>query len=169
MKPDSNQDREAYYKQGEDLEVEFVECVAPIYGLTASVNPDKKTKPYVPDLVVAGEIAELKTQREPFYSSGRMFGMNPQTTVTLNPLPLMRYIHDYPFMDVYFRVNFRKSFGYGVAVAPFEGVWMINVQDLAYLASLAPVHHYKERVGDTYNNQSAYVLDLNDMIRLRKV
>ena len=51
QKPINNQDRFAYYRLGEKYEDKFVQ-VCQHYEIDAEINPEKKTNPYAPDIII---------------------------------------------------------------------------------------------------------------------
>ena len=90
QKPINNQDRFAYYRLGEKYEDKFVQ-VCQHYAIDAEINPEKKTNPYAPDIIMNGKISDLKTQTLPFFMAEKKFNMSPLDTITLNRKDVERY------------------------------------------------------------------------------
>ena len=88
--PINNQDRFAYYKLGKKYEDKFVE-ICKGHGIDADINPEKKTNPYAPDLIMNGKVSDLKTQTLPFFKSETKFNISPLDTITLNVKDVERY------------------------------------------------------------------------------
>ena len=88
--PINNQDRFAYYRLGEKYEDKFVQ-VCQHYEIDAEINPEKKTNPYAPDIIMNGKISDLKTQTLPFFMAEKKFNMSPLDTITLNRKDVERY------------------------------------------------------------------------------
>lgn len=168
----SPEDKPFWCTQGERHERAFVRFVAPAHGLTAAINPLKQFDPHVPDLLVNGQLADLKTQRTPFFTAGR-YDLDPQFAVTLNVIDLERYRalgEDFP---LYFWVRWdtlqRRFSGRTYTVRPLEGVWRTTVADLHALVDAGGVrrHPYRNRIDDSSGNaKESYVLDLGWMTHL---
>jgi len=137
-------------KYGEELEREFVDNIAPSYGLNAIINPEKETDVYAPDLVVNGEIADLKVQVTPFFTSD-----NPQWCVTFNFKSRKLYTLYYPDIVIYFFVHWRTLKWRNVIVEPLYGVWRVRLRDMDF----STLHEYK-------NGKKSYLMDLRDFERL---
>ena len=90
QKPINNQDRFAYYRLGEKYEDKFVQ-VCQHYEIDAEINPEKKTNPYAPDIIMNGKISDLKTQTLPLFMAEKKFNMSPLDTITLNRKDVERY------------------------------------------------------------------------------
>jgi hypothetical protein len=86
----SPEDKLYWCDQGEREERDFVHFLAPAHGLAATINPCKWYDHFAPDLLVDGKLADLKTQRMPFFTAGR-YGLDPQFAVTLNVGDVARY------------------------------------------------------------------------------
>ena len=88
--PINNQDRFSYYKLGEKYEDKFVE-ICKAHEIEADINPEKKTNPYAPDLIMKGKVSDLKTQTLPFFKSQEKFNISPLDAITLNRKDVERY------------------------------------------------------------------------------
>jgi hypothetical protein len=166
--PDT-EDKPLWLGLGEELERSFIESVAPKLGLSVRRNPDKDSDPTAPDLLVNGELADLKCQRTPFFSA-RRYGKDPGRTVTFNVKDYCRYLQKWPDLWIYFYVKWEvTSYPPGKAdieVQPLHGVWRVRatgVQELVR-SGRAPRHSYRRRRDDRRGNaRDSYLLSLDDL------
>ncbi|MDD4804919.1 MAG: RecQ family ATP-dependent DNA helicase, partial [Candidatus Pacebacteria bacterium] len=151
------------------------------FNLDAQINPKKETDPTVPDLIVEGQLSDLKTQKTPFFTAYRYHKMengipvpyNPAYTVTFNHKDYKRYNKLYPDIDIYFWVKWKEtsyssSFGTSVQVANVSGVWIANFDQLKYLIEEKQyhLHEYSKRITRAGNARDSYLIDLRDLRRL---
>jgi hypothetical protein len=145
----------------------FVAQVCPKLGLSATINPAKQHNRYAPDIVVDGQVADLKCQQTPFFKAGMLYNLDPQYVVTFNRKDYLRYQRLYPSIIIYFWLDWhvremlvgRSSF----VVAPLAGVWRAPFAQLAALIehSKAPLHAYQRRQGDIQGNaKESYLVDV---------
>lgn len=172
------EDKNWWLIHGVDLETKFVKFVCPKISLNAEINPKKKHDPTVPDLIVNGRLADLKTQNTPFFTVSRYskkvgektIPFDPSYAVTFNEKDFIRYKELYPDIDIYFWINwneieYKTNNGGIIKVLPISGVWRINFQDLLhYIEEInAPLHKYIRRTNDWNGNaKGSFVLDLRD-------
>lgn len=159
------EDKQYWYDKGDALEQEFVTSVAPVIGVDAIINPEKKTKRTAPDLLIGGEqYGELKSRETPFFMAEELYGLNPQYTVTFNVKDDHYYRTNHPDIPVYFWVRWRDNLTYkNKKVVPMEAVWEIPYKEISDLIArnVFPKHTYKRRVADTQGNaKDSYVIDL---------
>ena len=166
--PDT-EDKQLWIGLGEQLEYEFINCVAPRLGLSAKLNPAKGLDRTAPDLLVEGELADLKCQRTPFFTASR-YGKDPGRTVTFNVKDYDRYLSRWPDLWVYFYVKWEATtYPPGKAdihVPRLHGVWRARVSDIQRLveSGRAPRHYYKKRRNDRRGNaRDSYLLSLDDL------
>jgi len=175
------EDRAWWYKYGEMGERYFVENICPEFNLDAQINPEKERDPTVPDLVVDGQLSDLKTQKTPFFTAFRYHKMengvpvpyDPAYTVTFNHKDYKRYNKLYPDIDIYFWVKWKdtsysSSFGTTVQVAPVSGVWVASFDQLKCLIEEKQyhLHEYGKRISRAGNARDSYLIDLRDLRRL---
>jgi len=132
-------------------EQQFVAQVCPALGLVATINPAKQHDRYAPDMVVDGQVADLKCQQTPFFKARVLYNLDPQYVVTFNRKDYLRYQRLYPRITIYFWLDWqvremligRAAF----AVAPLAGVWRAPFAQLAALIEqrIAPLHAYQRR------------------------
>jgi len=159
----STEDKQAWCKIGEELEIRFCERFGRRLGL--SINPEKETNKYAPDLVLkSGKLADLKTQAEPFYKA-HTHGLNPLQCVSFNRKDFERYEEKYPEIKIYFWVRFTGGTQYGVSVPRMEAVYSISLPEISMLWSdlLVPLHFYQKRLDDPVNAKSSLLLDTSMM------
>lgn len=139
--------KRVWYEMGARVEEIFVQKLAPACGIRAQINPEKEKDPTLPDLVVDGQLADLKQQATPFFQASRLYGFNPQTTVTFNAKDYRRYCTRYPELDVYFWVDWQRVEAYGIKLLHTAGVWRVPFATLATLieSGRAPLHTYGNR------------------------
>lgn len=101
--------RAAWYETGERKEREFCALLVDEYGIAAEINPDKARDKTLPDLIVAGELADLKTQHTPFYKAREIAGIDPARLVSLNLKDALRYREHWPRLWLYFWVEWPES------------------------------------------------------------
>lgn len=162
------QDKLWWCRKGEELERHFVDNVAPRLGINAVINPEKRENPYAPDLLVDNRLADLKYQGLPYYTSYVSHQVDNNWAVMFNKKDYERYSCKYPDITLYFWVHWseaeREIGGTTYRVTPLRGVWVAPFADMHRLVAKAPLHTYKNRVGDKEGNaRDSYVLDLRDM------
>jgi hypothetical protein len=158
----STQDKGWWVEAGLAKEHDFVERILPALGIEGEINPAKEHDPYAPDLLVGGRLADLKSQRHPFFTASR-YGIDPQYAVTFNVKDLRRYIERYPLIDLFFWVDWHEVSGFGTTVEPLVGVWRAWFPTIERLAlnGTAKLHAYQQRQDDTRGNAKAsYVFDV---------
>jgi hypothetical protein len=164
----SNEDKGWWVEAWRAAEDVFVENVAPYLGLAAAINPTKASDPYAPDLIVAGSLADLKCQSTPFFRARELYGLDPRFVVTFNRKDYERYRELYPEVVVYFWVAWTTAEkvigGRTFSVEPMRGVWRVPFAALNERIDRgeAPLHAYRQRVGDTKGNAlDSFLFDLN--------
>lgn len=164
--PDPN-DRSYWHKEGERLELQFVERCK-VRGIDAMINPEKNNNKYAPDLIMFGRLADLKCQFQPFFTAYFKYKRNPQWSVTFNRKDYERYSDLYPEIDIYFWVWFDGQKRFGVSVLPVRGVWCCPFSSIRNMvASGEPEHTYQTRGGDgDANAKSSFIFNLKNMKRI---
>jgi len=175
------EDRSWWYKYGEIGEKYFVEWVCPDLDIDCVINPMKEKDPTVPDLIANGRLADLKTQKTPFFTAGRysktvdgeQIAYDPTYTVTFNVKDANRYFKHYRDIDIYFWVKWKETMyappGMSpVNVLPISGVWVVPFMDLREIINTHNyyVHSYMRRQGKTGNATESYLVDLRDLKEL---
>lgn len=162
-----------WYKVGEHYEREFIELVCPLLGIEAVINPDKKKNPKVPDLLVNGKLADLKTQVNVFYMTQKLAGIPPRFAVMLNLKDVNHYRNHYPGIEIYFWVQHSKgtqNLGgdiYSVE-KPLFGVWLTSIEQVQELVTQgAYLHIYQKRLG-TANAKASYIFDVRGFNELAR-
>ena len=158
------EDKAWWVAHGESMEAPFVALCQQKLGIDAQINPAKSEDPTAPDLLVSGEVADLKVQNTPFFSAGR-YGLDPRFAVTLNRTDVERYTTLYPRIVIYFWVDWLQLEWRDLAVAPLRGVWRANLAAVTAMIELgAPEHSYVRRRDDRRGNaKSSYLLDLQEL------
>jgi hypothetical protein len=169
----NTEDFERWYKLGLKQEAYFVEHIAPLIPIEADINPAKETDVTAPDLMIAGEVAELKNQQTPFFTVRRKFGLDPQFTITFNRGDYRSYKAKYPKMDIYFVVDWRllsyDDHGTKIVVVPMKAIYKVNFSLLSRKIEAGEVrlHEYGRRKGDPHNETHGYVFSLHDFELLK--
>jgi|TARA_R110000737_G_scaffold298392_1_gene305204 hypothetical protein len=165
--PHDTEDRAWWWKHGETLEAAFVEFGQDWLDLDIQINPGKSTTPTLPDLLVDGKIADLKTQETPFFTS-HACGLDPRYTVTLNLKDVRYYRESYPDIVLYFWVNWRKLKWRDCEVAYLGGVYRVSLTSiLTLIATGAPTHYYARRKTLAERNATeSYMFDIRSFERL---
>jgi len=158
--PHDTEDKGWWLRHGEKMETRFVVLCRAKLGLNACINPDKRNDPMVPDLIVDGALAELKTQNTPFFTAGR-YDLDPRFAVTFNRKDYERYKKFYPSIVVYFWIDWMQTEWKGHRVDYYGGFFRLPFPALAQMIERgAPEHRYIHRQGDTAGNaKSSFVLD----------
>ena len=163
--PADLQNKKLWCKDGEKIEEAFVSK----YGkqLNLSINPEKSTNPYAPDLISGSNIADLKTQNTPFFKAKKLYKIDPSYAVVFNRKDAERYWKLYKGIIIYFWIEWHSvKFVMGTfeqQVEYINGVWSINFIDLVELLKVAPEHHYQQRIADKKGNaKSSFVLDIRN-------
>lgn len=172
----SPEDKAYWCARGEQEELVFVQSIAHAHGLNATINPMKAIDPFAPDLLVDVGLADLKTQRTPFFTARRRYRFDPQFTVTLNVGDVGRYTGYGDDFAIFFWVRWdtlERSFGgRSYAVRPLEGIWQTSAGEVCgwVESGRAVPHRYRNRTDDTRGNaRDSYLLDLGWMTHLPHV
>lgn len=163
----SPEDKAWWCEAGAEKECVFVEQVLPLLGFSGVINPAKQYDPFAPDLVVNGHLADLKSQRTPFFKAKELFGVDPQFAVSFNDKDYHRYAEQYPDIDIYYWVVWqttsRRIAGEERRVKPMAGVWRASFAALRNRIEHESVrsHTYLHRLLDGQGNgKSSYMFDL---------
>ena len=165
--PHDTEDREWWWTHGETLESAFVEFGQDWLDLNIQINPGKATTPTLPDLLVDGKIADLKTQETPFFTADS-YGLDPRHTVTLN-LKDVRYYHEcHPRIVLYLWLNWRQRQWRDRTVDYLGGVYRVPLTTiLTLIADGAPSHRYDRRqTTDEQNATASYLFDIRSFEQL---
>ncbi len=159
--PHNTEDKGWWLRHGEVLETRFVELSKAKLRLDARINPEKKNDSTVPDLIVEGVLADLKTQNTPFFTAGR-YGIDPRYAVTFNRKDYERYKRLYPLIVIYFWLDWTQTEWNGNKVDYLGGFFRLPFPVLAQMIDRgAPEHTYKHRLGDTAGNaKSSFIFDV---------
>src|SRR5690606_9924466 len=98
------QEKSIWCKDGEKIEEAFVNK----YGekLNVTINPQKQTNPYAPDLLFDNKhFADLKTQNTPFFKAKKLYNIDSSYAIVFNRKDAERYYKDYPDIIIYFWVE----------------------------------------------------------------
>lgn len=163
----NTEDKNEWYKEGERLEVAFVEEIVPQLEVNLIINPDKINDPSVIDLMDIDNkrFADLKTQNTPFfYAKSKDKNYDPRFTVTFNKKDYERYCELYPDCDIYWYVNWKQLSYNKISIEPLEGVWVAKFSNMAKKIENKEVylHSYNHRVNDDQNAKESYLFDLRD-------
>lgn len=163
----SPEDKAWWVEAGADKELDFVERVLPQLGFSAAINPEKAHDPYAPDLVVNGHVADLKSQRTPFFKAQELYGVDPQFAVSFNAKDYRRYCEHYPEIDIFYWVVWQTTVrhvdGEERSVKPMAGVWRASFPALRHRIEHESVrsHAYLHRLLDGRGNgKSSFLFDL---------
>lgn len=165
----NTEDKTFWVNHGRSDEDVFVSDIAPRIGLVAMINPEKKTNPYVPDLVVNNQLAELKHQTTPFFKAEILYKISNQYAVTFNKKDYLNYSANHPDLIIYYWVNWKELSktirGEIISVKPLIGVWRIPFSFFSSRIeeNKAPLHTYIRRVEDNEGNaKDRYLFDLRE-------
>lgn len=158
----NTEDKSWWLQHGLELEYQFVELCRNKLNVKAEINPAKSDSPAAPDLLVDGNIADLKVQNTPFFSATK-YSMDPRFTVTFNRKDFERYSALYPEIVVYFWVNWKqlawKDFRVQKLNAICKAEFSLITEQVA--SGNAIEHIYMHRRGDTKGNaKSSFLLDI---------
>lgn len=159
--PHNTEDRAWWHIHGENLEKKFVELCRSKLNLNAIINPEKDDKPYVPDLIVNDNLADLKTQNTPFFTANR-YGIEPRFAVTFNKKDYIRYKELYPDLIIYFWIDWQQLEWKDKKVEYYGGIFSLPFAEVAKIIEAgAPEHEYMYRQDpNDINSKSSYVLDI---------
>jgi hypothetical protein len=165
----NTEDKKWWVITGREKEDVFIQQVCPNINLSAIINPEKVTNPYAPDLLVNGQLADLKCQETPFYKAEVLYHLPNQHAVTFNRKDYLRYAQKYPDIFIYFWIDWKvlsKTIGGKTfTVKPMSGVWVVDFTVIKNKVESrkAPFHSYQRRVGDKGGNATeSYLLDLRE-------
>jgi len=159
--PHHTEDKSWWLQHGEKLEILFVKICSERLNLNMAINPKKLTDPTVPDLLVDGKLADLKTQNTPFFTAGR-YGIDPRFAVTFNRKDYIRYKQLYPEIDIYFWIDWTQLEYKACKVDYLGGIFRLPFKDIELMIEGgAPEHDYLHRKNDTIGNaKSSFILDI---------
>lgn len=160
------EDKRYWTRYGASREVALVRILRSL-GIEASINPSKVEDPTAPDLIVSGELADVKCQRTPFFKAKELYGIDPQFAVTLNRKDIERYQSQFPSITIYFWVDWETLRWGPYRVKPMFGIWRATLpQIIQMLTAGIESHSYRRRITDAINARESYVLDLRQMERV---
>lgn len=171
----STEDKQTWCDHGVKLENRFVADIAPLLaGVSVKTNPEKETDKYAPDILMDGQLADLKTQNTPFFKAEIFYNIPPQWAVTFNGKDYKRYTELYPGIKILFWCQWKqveyvdKSTGEILKVDAMNGVWETNMEQIqGFIDGGAPNHRYINRRNDTKGNaKDSYCFDLRKMKKL---
>lgn len=165
--PADPQDKKAYCEYGVKKEFEFIEFFN-LYVEEGGVeiNPKKETDPFAPDIILYGELADLKSQRTPFFTAKR-YHLDPRFTVTFNRKDVLRYRELYPYLHIVFWIDWKTTEWSGIKVAENHAVYLATFEQIERLVLSAPLHEYKDRKHDREGNaRSSYLLDVREFTQI---
>lgn len=169
----NTENRQEWYKKAEQWELKFCSDVAPRFGITTEINPNKEVHPEDNDLLVhlpdgRSIIGELKPNFKPFFMAGKLYSINPQYAFAFN----VRDMRDIPEDGIVFVwLKFRHVTAYGVTVQYMEkvyGEWGKDFLEKINTAN-APIHHYQRRVNDPVNAKCSYILDARMFREIKEI
>lgn len=164
------EDRHAWYAASERWEQDFVDNVAPLFGLKAKINPAKALAPWALDLTLFWQgqwtIAELKPQFTPFFTAVQRFDLPPLFTFALNVSDVEDYRADqdwWPLPLLFWMQWDKTTYRDGRRVRPLFGLWHTSIRDLLwFIDNVRPTTHaYQRRQVDARPNaKESYVFDI---------
>lgn len=159
--PHNTEDKGWWYQHGERLEVTFAHLCRERLKIDAHINPEKERDRTVPDLVVEGVLADLKTQNTPFFTA-RKYRIDPRFAVTFNRKDYERYKALYPQIVIYFWLDWKQTEWRESRVEYLGGFFRLPFSEVAALIEGgAPEHYYihRQNPGDR-NAKSSFLLDI---------
>ena len=151
-------------------EPQFMAEIAPQDGLDARPNPECAENFCAPDMIVNGELADLKWRCSPVYQAQELYGVPGQYAVTLNTNKVSRYMQNWPEMKLYVYLEWPRQqvciHGRRYAVSRKRELWVLTIEKLAQLVWHLPIHTYRERAAG--NATASYVLNILEGERLSR-
>lgn len=168
----SPEDKQKWCELGMKYEIDFIENIAPLCNLHLDIHPEKKNgNIYYMDLIDLDSKlpVDLKRQETPFFTAQKKYGIDPQYAITFNKKDYENYMRNYPNAKIIWWITWQQLTGYGVTVAPLDGVWICNFKDMAsYIQNGdVPLHSYQWRRHDPVNANDSYVFRLTSPIFYR--
>lgn len=107
----------------------------------------------VPPLVCDGKMSTLVVQDEPFFMSGKLYGIDPSNALTLDMDDLMKNKEKDPNFVYFYRTKWEtqsRSFkGYTVEANSNKGLYMMTIPEIIKLVQRgAPEHVRKNKKGE---------------------
>lgn len=161
--------REDWYANADNWEVDFVNKFKDKFSVI--INPSKEVDKFSPDLYMlkSYESADLKVLREPFYTSKKVYGINPQDCWTFNPSDFFDYsIKHSDKFGIFIWKRFLKSEKFGVKIESEESVYYVSLFKLkSIIIKHGKIHHYIRRMNDTNGNSyGSYGIDLRLLTKI---
>jgi hypothetical protein len=173
--PADPQDKKAYCEYGVKKEFEFIDFFdTHVEKGGVEINVDKVTDKYAPDILLYGELADLKAQRTPFFTAAR-YKLDPRFTVTFNKKDVERYTELYPEIHIVFWIDWKTTEwkpatnqnSNTIKVQEQHGVYLATFEQISRMIHKAPLHEYKDRKNDRQGNaKSSYLLDVRAFTQL---
>ena len=169
MKTEKTENREVWYNNADNWEIEFVAKYGEKYGVI--INPSKSLSKYAPDLFIlkTSVSGDLKMLREPFYTSQQIYNIPPQHCWTFNPSDLFEYSTKYSDdFGIFIWKVFENSSAYSVEIIEEESIYYVSLFELKrILRKSGKIHNYIRRMNDTNGNSyGSYGIDLRLLIKL---
>lgn len=166
----------AYRNSATERDVKYIAAVYNANGRlrwkVGGIHPEKKTNPYAPDLLLGeGQLADLKTQIKPFFTSAR-YGIDPTYAVSFNEKDYLRYNQRYPGLVIFWWIVREPEYGYGQYTKRINGVWRVGMGEITHRIrkGIVPLHEYRNRVNDQQGNgKASYIFDLRTFKELWRV
>ncbi len=162
------EDKNWWCHHGEQLEKSFVTICRDNMSLDVTINPEKVTNPYAPDLIFRQDgithLADLKTQNTPFFTSSR-YGADPRYTVTFNRKDYERYKQLYPDIVIFFWLDWKQTTWNSISTKYLAGIFKANFADMAIAieSGKIPEHAYQRRTFDVSGNaKTSFLFDVRD-------
>ena len=161
-------------KYGEKNERKFIE-IANFLGIkNLQINPEKENDPLAIDYIWEENLADLKTQTTPFFTSGK-YNLQPRFSVTFNRKDYERYKK---YMNdtgkkifIFFWIHWKQLIWKEKKIEYLYGVYFdefFNIQKT--IESGAPEHFYQRRYNDTQGNaKSSFILDLRNFKKVIQI
>jgi hypothetical protein len=158
---------EQMYSQAELDEIEFVEKIAPLYGLDVRIHPDKKHDKYATDLQSWSGVVDMDLKRitRPFYYAAR-YDRDPNIAILVDKRAIERYADLYgPVrnMGLFYWVTWPARREYKVSVQAMDAVYSIRLYPLLDLVKTAPVFKIASRCGAGDKPILKYVVNATDL------
>ena len=152
-------------KYGLNHEYRFIEILKDFDGYDLDINPDKKNSPTSIDFIWQEDLADLKTQTTPFFTSKR-YGIDTEYAVTFNKIDYQRYL-DYEKSTkknvyVFFWIDWKQLTWKDKNTHYLFGIYYASLKNIKKMISDgAPEHSYIRRRFDTKGNaKSSFILDI---------
>ena len=154
-------------KYGLKHELRFIEIIKSLGDYDLKINPEKTEDPTSIDYIWNGQLADLKTQTTPFFTSAR-YGIDARYAVTFNRNDYERYLEYEKRLQkpvqIFFWIDWQQLTWNDKSINYLFGIYYGSLRRIKKMVlDGAPEHAYLRRKNDIKGNaKSSFILDIRN-------